>query len=333
MPKLPLHPSRRALPLLLLLLLFSTGAQAEPIVQSNVLVNTENAVFLDDGRYFVAGSAGIHEIKPEADARPECYADPLLGLTVCTVLPPELDGDTCLYTGMTTDGNALYAACTIYGDSVLAALLPPQAAALIRIRPEGDDFDVTVSYLDEPTWYNGMAVVDSDTLLASRSLTGALTNAGGPAIDRIDITDEDTFELSVTPWLSSSPSYLLPNGIQVDKGYAYFIGGQNVFRIRIRQDGSAGIPILLYQTVLNHDFDDFVIVGDYLAIAEIAILNGLGVNSITFVRKTGSLLPRRVPTGAIQLSSLAVDPGTFGTAGDLIGTSFFQGGIHRFESR
>src|SRR5690606_2234643 len=209
-------------------------------VLPNVLVNTENAVFLDDGRYFVAGSAGIHEITPQVDTRPGCETDPVQGLSLCTVLPPELHGDTCLYTGMTTDGAQLYAACTVTGGSPLGVLMPPKAA-LVRVRPEGDGYDIAVSYFKQPTWYNGMAVVDDDTLLMSRSLTGSITNAEGPAIDRVDITDEDTLALQVTPWLNASPTYLFPNGIQVENGYAYFIGGQNVFRIRIRQDGSAGI--------------------------------------------------------------------------------------------
>jgi len=307
-------------------------AQAEEIVSAEVLVNTENAVFLEDGRYFVAGSAGIHEIKRESDARPNCHLDATRGLTVCTVLPPELQGDICLYTGMTTDGEQLYAACTVTNGSLLDVLFVPKAA-LVRIRPDGDGYDVSVSYFAEPTWYNGMAMIDANTLLMSRSLTGSITNFDGPAVDRVEIIEQPSLSLRVRPWLAASPNYLLPNGIQVDNGYAYFVGGQNVFRIRIRADGSAGVPVLLYQTLLTHTFDDLTIVGDYLAIAEIAILNGLGANSIVFVKKTGALFPTRVQTGMTQLSSLAVDPGTFGSSGKLIATSFFQGGIHRFESR
>lgn len=331
MPALKSRSWRSALPLPLLLSLLPTGALAEEIVTPSTLVNSENAVFLDDGRYFVAGSAGIHEIKQQADTRPECQVDPSQGLTLCTVLPPELDGDICLYGGMTTDGAQLYAACTVTGGSPFGVLAPAKAA-LVRIRPEADGFDITTSYFEQATWYNGMAVMDDGSLLLSRSLTGSITNADGPAIDRAEIMNDDTLALRVRPWFSASPTYLLPNGIQVDNGYVYFVGGQNVFRIRVGRDGSAGTPLLLHQTLPNHTFDDFIIVGDYLAIAEIAIVNGLGVNSITFVRKTGSLFPRRVLTGTIQLSSLAVDPGTFGQPGDLIGTSFFQGGIHRFNN-
>jgi hypothetical protein len=252
------------------------------------------------------------------------------------VLPPELRGDICLYTGLTTDGQQLYAACTVTGGSPLAALAPPKAA-LVRIRPIANEYQIAVAYFDQPSWYNGMAMVDGRTLLMSRSVTGliggVLTGDSGPAIDRVEIVDQDALALRVTPWLASSPTYLLPNGIEVENGYAYFVGGQNVFRIRIREDGSAGVPVLLYQTPINHTFDDLIIVGDYLAIAEIAVLNGLGVNSITFVKKSGSLFPRRIPTGDIQISSLTVDPGTFGVAGALIGTSFFQGGIYRFVNR
>lgn len=316
--------------LFLLVLVLPSAARAEEIVRPDVLLNTENAVFLNNGRYFVAGSAGIHEVKKEPDARPQCWKDTAKGLTVCTVLPPQLQGDVCLYTGMTTDGERLYAACTVAGASPLDVLIPPKAA-LVRVSPAGDDYDVTVSYLAEPTWYNGMAMLGTGTLLASRSASGALTNVPGPAIDRIDIVDANALAIRVRPWLSASPSYLMPNGIVVDDGYAYFIGGQNLFRIRIRSDGSAGTPVLLHQTAPNHVFDDLTVAGEYLAVAEIAILNGLGVNSITLVRKAGSLFARRIPTGMIQMSSLAVDPGTIGATGDLIATSFFQGGIHRFD--
>jgi hypothetical protein len=334
-PKLPSRRMMLALQFVLALCV-PAAAMAEEIVRPDVLINTENAVFLNDGRYFVAGSAGVHQIKREADTRPGCQLDPARGLTLCTVLPPEFRGDVCLYSGLTTDGETLYAACTVTDGSALAALAPTKAA-LIRIRPKLDAYEIAVSYFEQPTWYNGMAMIDGKTLLMSRSLTGTIgtviTGAEGPAIDRVEITNPDTLALRVRPWLAASPAYLLPNGIQVENGYAYFVGGQNVFRIRIRPDGSAGVPALLYQTPINHTFDDLIIVGDYLAIAEIAILNGLGVNSITFVKKTGSLFPRRIATGNIQISSLAVDPGTFGAAGALIGTSFFQGGIHRFENR
>jgi hypothetical protein len=135
------------------------------------LINTENAVFLNDGRYFVAGSAGVHQIKCEADTRPGCQLDSARGLTLCTVLPPEFRGDVCLYSGLTTDGGQLYAACTATDGSALSAVAPKKAA-LIRIRPKPDAYEIAVTYFEQPTWYNGMAMIDGKTLLMSRSVAG-----------------------------------------------------------------------------------------------------------------------------------------------------------------
>ena len=88
--------------------------------------------------------------------------------------------------------------------------------------------------------------------------------------------------------------------------------------------------MLLYQTTINQVLDDLTVRGDWVAIGEYAIVNGLGLNSISLIHKTGLVAPIRLPTGMTQVSSLAVDPGTFGTPGGFIGTSYFQGGIHRF---
>ncbi len=312
-------------------------SQAESIIESRVLKNTENAVFTADGRYFVAGTAGIHEIKPSQDMNPACYTDPLKSYSVCTVLAPEQNGDTCQYLGMTTDGTYLYATCAVYEGGLLSQLQPPVKAALVRILPGAQhDHQVKLTYLDHPTWYNGMAVLDEHTLLVSRSLTGSGPkligiNIPGATIEKVTITDHTEFSFEISPCLEPSPDFIMPNGIQADGNDVYFVGGTNLYRIPVQADGSAGSPRKLYQTTINKTFDDFTLVGNQLAVTEIGILNGLGRNSITLINKRGSLVPKRITTEKVQLSSVVVDPGTFGKTGDFIGTSFFQGGIYRFS--
>lgn len=317
-------------------ILSSLPAHAEQIIASAPLINTENAVFTDDGRYFVAGTAGIHEIKTEMDTSPECMPDSIKGYSICTVASIEQDGETCQYLGMTSDGTYLYASCAIYSGGAVSQLAPPAKAALVRVLPgEDGNNEVTMSYFDTPVWYNGMTMLDDKTILASSSLTGSLPDlikpkdAPGAAVDKIDILDHSTLTLQVSPWLDTGPSYLMPNGLGYDGQNVYYIGGQNVFRVSVNDDGSAGTSKKIFQTSLFNVLDDLTFVGDQLAIAEISML---GNNSITFINKKRTLRPKRIPTGKIQLSSLMVDPGLFGSAGTLIGTSFFQGGIHTYPA-
>lgn len=311
-------------------------AQADTLVSNKTLTSTENAVFTEDGRYFVASNEGIKEIKPYSDPSPNCTRDSAKQYSVCDVVPSTLNGDPCFYSGMTTDGTYLYAACSIYrSENVLDRIGKPEKAALVQVLPgHQHNHEVRTHYFDQPKWYNGMAMLDSDTLLMSSSLSGILTAAisgvEGGAIDQVDILDRGSLSVNVSTWLDESLFYFLPNGIQSDGESVFFVGGQNVFRVPVRSDGSAGYPRLLHQVALNKVLDDFTIDGDQLVIAEDAIINGLGLNSITLVNKRGSLAPPKILTGMTQLSSLMVDPGTFGTAGDFIGTSFFQGGIHRY---
>jgi len=245
------------------------------------------------------------------------------------VVPAAYLGDTCYFTGMTTDHTYLYAACTVWAPgSVLSQLLPPKRAALFRIKPgsAGQPAEVTIRPFSAPAWYNGMAMLDSRTILMSPSSPLGTK----PAVVRLTLDDPGTLRHTITVWLPGSPLYLLNNGIAVDDGHVYFVGGQNLFRIHVLPDGSAGLPVLLYQVPVNKTLDDLVVRGDWIAVAEIGIVNGLGLNAITLVHKTGLALPYKIWTGMTQLSALAIDPGTFGAPGTFVATSYFQGGVMRY---
>lgn len=304
------------------------SAQADQLVSASILKSTENGVFMANGRYFVAGQGGIHEIKRTVDSSPHCQMDPASGFTVCEMVSPQWGAETCEYSGMTTDDTYLYAACTVaQPGAILGPLAAPKRAALFRIKPGASAAaEVKIKPFAAAVWYNGMAMLDKSTIL----MTPSAPLGTKPAVVKLKITNTGTLDHTISTWLPGSPLYLLPNGITVNKGHLYFIGGQNLWRINIKTDGSAGIPVLLYQTTINQVLDDLTVRGDWVAIGEYAIVNGLGFNSITLIHKTGLVAPIRLPTGMTQVSSLAIDPGTFGTPGSFIGTSYFQGGIHRF---
>jgi len=321
------------LALLLLLCTAGTAARADDqIVGSAILPQTERGVFTRDGRYFVASALGIDEVKRTPDSSPGCVRDPLESLTVCRMVEPRLLGRPCLFTGMTTDGTFLYAVCTI-----AASPLAIEDAALFRIRParrgpagRSRTTEVTSRRFASPTFYNGMTALDSRTLLLTdTSASALLLGLGKPAVVKLTITDPATLRFDVAPWLASSPLFIAPNGIARDGAFVYFVGGQNLFRIPLRADHSAGTPVLIYQTLPTQLLDDLAPVGDRIAVAEIAIVNGLGLNGVTLVAKSGIGLPRHIATGLTQLSDVDVDRGSIIPGGGLIGTSFFQGGVYQ----
>lgn len=322
--------SRAKTRLTALLLAFCAGAaNAEAIVSADSLPATENGVFTADGRYFVAGGAGIHEVRPAdpGGVVPQgCALDHLHGHAVCQLVAPALDGAPCFFTGMTTDGVYLYAACTATDN-----IVRPSAAALFRIRPGADEAQVKIGRFATPVWYNGMAMAPDGGILMSNSAAGTAHRGPGAAIVKASLKgssgDELLFELS--DWLPASFNYFMPNGIAVDGNTAYFVGGQNLFRIAIKPDGRPGLPIPIYLTGGGQLLDDLTLAGNRVAVAEIAMY-GIGFNRIVSVPKSGWGLPRTLSTGAVRLSSLAVSPGDLGRKGELIATSYFESGLHLF---
>lgn len=308
-------------------------ARAQHVVSPQRLPNAERAVFTREGRLFVISAGGVEEIKRSPDSSRNCSPDAAQELTVCTLVRPVLNGTPCVFTGMTTDGIYLYAICTVADVAQLV-----RAAALYRILPgPSAASEVKIRNFAQPTFYNGMTVLGPNTLLLTDTSAGLLNvllgNREVSAVTRLTITDQATLDFRVSEWLPRSPLFLAPNGITRDGDFVYFVGGQNLFRIRVLGDGSAGVPVLIYQAAPTQTMDDLVALGDRLAVAEIAVINGVGLNSLTFVNKTGLGVPLRLPTGSLQVSALAVDPGALFERGDLVATSFFQGGLYRFDLR
>lgn len=308
----------------------STWLQAAEMVSPASMAKTENGVFMSNGRYFVAGASGIQEVKTSPDYSSHCKMDPVNQLTVCTLVAPTLNGNKCFYSGLVADDDYLYATCTVWLDGSFGPFLPPKYASLVRVQPGASSADQVLERpFAKPVWYNGMTLLDADSLLMTQSISSQGT--GTAAVVKLDITNPSNLSFTTSDWLPKSADYLNPNGIVYSKGYVFFVGGQNLFRILVNANQTAATPVLLYQTPNNHMIDDLTIVGWWAAVAEVALINGLGVNTITAVNITGWIAPVKIATGKVQLSSLDVDPGTF-HEGDFIGTSYYQGGLYHIAN-
>ncbi|MET0333567.1 MAG: hypothetical protein ABW190_04800 [Rhizobacter sp.] len=307
----------------------TTAAHADQLVSPGTLKSTERGLFLN-GRYFVAGTQGVHEVKRTVDNGAHCKMDASSGYTVCQLVSTVYGADQCEYSGMTADNTYLYVACTVWDKTAaLPQLAPPKRAALFRVKPAAGSStaeEVTIKPFAVPTWYNGMAMLDGNSIL----MTPSAPLGTKPAIVKLTINNSLTLAHTVTTWLPGSPLYLLNNGVTVHGNNVYFVGGQNLWRVPVKANGSAGLPLLMYQTTINQTLDDLTVKGDWVVAAEIGIVNGLGLNSLTFVHKTGLGPTYKLWTGLTQLSGVVVDPGTFGTPGAFISTSYFQGGIYRY---
>ena len=311
-------------------LLFSAITKAELILDNKAVGLTENAVMLSDGRYFVAGSKGIFEVKRTPDVSDNCNYEPISGLTYCIQVPQRSDFGNCFFAGMTTDDTYLYATCN--ERSLITGSIIPQKAALFRVLPGISEADeITIRPYEVPNWYNGMIMLDDSTMLMSASQSGSLLNFAGADIVKLTITDHQQFDFVIEDWLTAERGNLMPNGLARDDHYLYFITGQRLQKVTLDMNYQPGEIETLYQAPFYKVLDDMTIFDNTLAIAEIGAINGVGKNVITLIDLNNPKQIEKISTDKIQLSSLVVDSGSLFNAGEFIGTSFFQGGLHRFS--
>tara|TARA_R110000868_G_scaffold207024_1_gene456024 strand:- start:38 stop:460 length:423 start_codon:yes stop_codon:yes gene_type:complete len=112
-------------------LFFAQQAFAQQsLISPSVIPGSENAVITESGRYFVAAQFGVYEVSFfSGEAGSSCTQD-VNGLNACLVLEPEINGEPCFMTGMTTDGVDLYGSCSAGAD-----VTNPSAAAFFRMQP------------------------------------------------------------------------------------------------------------------------------------------------------------------------------------------------------
>ncbi len=330
-------------------LILSSATFAAQLISPEVIGHTENVVMTDEGRLFVASTNGILEIlrtdflndgSQPVSLPNNCQYDTGRDFVICNLVSSELSNGPCMLTGLTTDGTRLYAACTAIDAN--KNLIEDQGAELLRVLPgkhRGTVSSVERHVLEQPEWYNGMAIDSNGNLYMSASRAGyseaAIVTTKLPAPDEF-------FYLQLSSWLKKS-NETMPNGIQIEGNTLYYSTGRKIEAIKINHDGSAGISTTLYTAGYLSLLDDLTITPNHIAITEIdSYGEGYSENNIILVEKEPSPAPYwcwfncvtqlTVPTGQTRTSSLVYDhKGLFYEAGTLIGTSYFEGGLHLYH--
>ncbi|MFL0798389.1 MAG: hypothetical protein K6L73_12965 [Cellvibrionaceae bacterium] len=327
------------------LILPCTGFSAQ-LLNTEDIGKTENVVMTHEGRVFVASQRGVVEVirtdflndgsQPGPLAN-NCQYDSDRDFVICHLADSLLKNGPCLLTGLTTDGTYLYSACTAIDTN--DNLVEEQGAELFRILPgknRGTVASVERHILEQPEWYNGMAVDDNGYLYLSASRAtyneAAIVRAKLPAHD-------EYFYPQFTAWLKKS-NETMPNGIQIDGSTLYYSTGRKIEAININSSGSAGIATTLYTAGYLSILDDIAITPNHIAITEVDGYNlGHSENKIVLVEKEPSPAPQwcwfncvtqlTIPTGKVRASSLVYDKrGLFYAPDTLIATSFFEGGLY-----
>ncbi len=340
-----------------------SGCNEIPVVDSDILPSTENAVFTDNGSLFVVGKNILYEITKNPDNT--------FGAEV--IFDCETDFNKCSFGGLTVDGNVLYASCSVADpteteDSIetstidmnaikkaeennldlvdiimtLFGFTPPASTWLYRIdtTEEGTtEINKAPIYADNEVFYgNGMAVDETGAVYITNS--HALLKKE-PAIIRITIENNDPFIIKKQSWLQESYG-IYPNGIQIEENTVYYTSGNKLYKMIINEDDqrSAGNLHLLYTPPILNLIDDFAILPDELVATQFPLMSLLspdaaGGSKLITLSKPDDLVQGDVrnrihlKNGFIP-SSVAYVKGEIFEQDAIFVTSFFNGALYKF---
>ncbi|THB67027.1 MAG: hypothetical protein D6B27_05375, partial [Gammaproteobacteria bacterium] len=279
----------------------------ERIFAPNELPNTENGTFTDNGRFFVASATAapstIYEITKSGN---DTY-----------VSQPLYTASDCMFSGLTSQGNILYASC-----SNPFAFFNPKTV-LVRIDLDnGDKVDeASISGLKLP---NGMAVDEDGSIYISDSQNGSF----GATIAKITIEDKTEFTIQMEKWFTTS--MVMANGIRIRNHILYLANQTNIRSIPILENGSAGNASIIYTAPTGSLIDDFCISGENFVAAEIPNPNGKsGKGKVKFISiDTGEVEKEySAPTG-YDPSSVSFDENGALEQGAFFVTDYYGGGLY-----
>ena len=281
------------------------------IISGTELPNTENLAFTSDGSLYVAQAAyggSIYRISKDANGKYKAH-DFVQG------------PDNCRFSGMTSSGITLYAACQTQSSGTY----------LMKVELLDDILDIQSKKLDiDHGLANGMAVGPDGSIYISDS------NSVVTTIMKVTITNPDTFEFTVEPWLSKEYAINMPNGIQIEGDLMYFADRYKIRTIKIEADAPGAVEDF-YTTDNSMLIDDFAITPTHLAIAEIsymsAVMNGAGAGGHTIIldKEDGKQLQKIEATQKYQPSSVIYDSEGIFAEDALFVTDYFLGGLYLIE--
>jgi hypothetical protein len=295
-------------PLLIVLtfgLLQACSTQTEVLISEDDVSNTENSTFTRDGRFFMIGNSTgevktsyIYEILKNNQG--EYDAVPLVEGRMEFETVTGSISTACAYSGLTSQGNTLYASC-VSATSERPENLSDNAAiaSLQRINLEAPvTSDAYLLKADLPSnskqfLPNGMSFDRYGALYISNSFSLLTSDA---AIYKVNIEITDQMVINSQPWLDSISLLLtddgfeikgeggvFANGIQIASSLAdtavdtlYFARGLTLVKMDIIGT-THGAVSRVYKTDGIAVIDDFTIIGDKIALAEADVLSFLNI--------------------------------------------------------
>ncbi len=313
---------------------------------------TENSAYTSDGRFFVIGEnnhkeSWIFEIKKNTDGsyHPQPYIKGTQDGTQNGTLGGNTIGADCTFSGLTSKGTKLYAACAksagLFGlgaesISLYQVETKPGKVLIKTGRMEDSNFlqkDHEKAF--DPNWFfaNGMAVDAAGHVYITN--TKASLAANRDAISQITISDTGNsafLDFKHQTWLTSNK--FLPNGIQIEGNILYYAAGSDIMKVRINSNYAAGEQRRHFNGSDLASIDDFAIEQGYIAYAKVSAPGSVVVLKPASFENTAKHLTTVIMP--VIPSSIAYQKDIAGQAplfkpGSLLVTSFFSGGLYQIE--
>lgn len=318
------------------------------VIPPSELDFTERSAFTPSGRLFVIGSrpapsanAGswvVEIVRDEGGYRAENRVFGALQGTVDARIGGERRGDACTFSGMTVDGDKLYAGCFASdGRSSLLQIDVEQRTVRAALFTTCNREPASEPCTALPIYANGMTVDDEGRVYGSDMNAYGLAGTGGSAhsIIQMEIAAEQAAPAELRfvhrGWLATNllvdgPA---PNGIQYTEGAILFAGGANIQRIPVRDDGRAGPARVFYRGALLSMIDDFAVGEGELLVGRVtpsAIVALRTVRNGRSAREYASCpLPALAPASSLLYQPELEDP--LFPPGSVIVTRYFGGGL------
>ncbi len=250
-----------------------SACQEEALLTPEQFGNTENGAFTTDGTYYFASDL-TNPDKPSAIVELQWDGSTYTGNTI---VEGRFDGKDCDFNGVTSYQDILYAACGFVPEDTGGLLPTGGGSVLVRIdtnKSSSDERHIQhVPLLGEGSLPNGMAADKEGDLYITNSQSWLTTyTLGGvtPAIIKVSVDDSSGFSITQEPWYYPGLMDKFPNGIRVTGDHVYFVNGRELKRFNVRDDGSAGMDIVLYRSPACGLMDDFDIADNgYIVTSEL----------------------------------------------------------------
>jgi len=220
--------------------------------------DAENLIVTSDHRWFVGGSDGFYQIDRDGLAPPQ-----KIPIAFDAHAAPSI-GNRAFFFGITQFQNFIYSTCTPDINSAAS----PRYIMLMDLQQSPATM-VAIHQITDPAIFDGLASDAVGHLYLTNLGTFRPLRPG--RIVKLNMTSPTTVA-SQSTWLEADGH---PNGIKIDGDILYFtqepfrlLGRSTVEKVRIKSDGTAGVPETIYTTGIARLLDDIELVEGGLVITQ-----------------------------------------------------------------